>query len=408
MKIMFFSQNFEPEIGAGPQRIYAHTRRWVAAGHKVVVITCFPTLPYGKVYEGYKNRLLHKEVIEGIQVYRFFTIPAGKKDSLWVRGIGALFYAFFCLMIMPLRFKPDIVCGSVPYFASLPAFFASKLFRVPFVYEMRDPWLQVLHKTGKMGILSRIIYRSLFALEYILLRFSDKVVVISEEMARMIQDTYRLKEKPTVIFNAADTDVISQSLDGEDGDADFDFAGCFVVGFIGNFGSQYDFDSLLKAAELLKDEPCVFAFVGEGSMKQKVMDKAAENELPNVRFFDAVPYRIALKRIRKCDVTVIPLRSDDIYKVYLSLRAIESLAIACPVIVSCGGDLAGLIEKSGGGAVFESCNHEQLASIIAKYMKNKGLLEEKGKAGAQYVRDNLTRDKMANKCLDLFSTLITN
>ncbi len=408
MRILFFSQNFEPEIGAGPQRIYAHTRRWVRDGNEVVVVTGFPSLPYGNIYKGYKNQLFQKEIIDGVTVHRLFTIPAGKTDRLLIRGIGAAFYALFSIFVTPWRFKPDVVCGSVPYLASLPAFLAAKIFRVPFVCEMRDPWLQVLHRTGKMGMFSKLIYRLSFSLERFIVHRADKVVVIGHEMADMIQDTYKLREKPDVVFNAVDTDVLSASLADNDNDCVDDFDGSFVVGFIGNMGSQYDLDVILKAADLLRDESCTFVFVGEGSMKQSAMDKASAGNLSNVRFFDLVPYKEALKWIRRCDVTVIPLRSDEIYKVYLSLKAMDSMAVGSPILVSSGGELARIVENSGSGAVFEVNCHQGLADLITERMRNPAILEDERKAGTSYVKENLTRDKMAKKCLELFSTLVSN
>ena len=40
---------------------------------KVTVITCAPNFPEGRVYSGYKNNWLKKEIIDGINIWRVKT-----------------------------------------------------------------------------------------------------------------------------------------------------------------------------------------------------------------------------------------------------------------------------------------------------------------------------------------------
>ena len=66
MHILFLTDNFPPEGNAPASRTFEHAREWVDKGHKVTVITCVPNFPEGKVFEGYTNKWLSKEKIEGI------------------------------------------------------------------------------------------------------------------------------------------------------------------------------------------------------------------------------------------------------------------------------------------------------------------------------------------------------
>lgn len=70
MRILFLTDNFPPEVNAPASRTYEHCKEWVRAGADVTVITCAPNFPQGKVYEGYKNKLYQKEIIDGIKVIR--------------------------------------------------------------------------------------------------------------------------------------------------------------------------------------------------------------------------------------------------------------------------------------------------------------------------------------------------
>ena len=50
MHILFFTDNFTPEVNAPASRTYEHCKNWVEQGIKVTVITGVPNFPTGKVY----------------------------------------------------------------------------------------------------------------------------------------------------------------------------------------------------------------------------------------------------------------------------------------------------------------------------------------------------------------------
>ena len=68
MHILFLSDNFPPETNAPASRLHEHARRWVAAGHRVTVITCAPNFPQGRVHEGYRNAWYARTTLDGIDV----------------------------------------------------------------------------------------------------------------------------------------------------------------------------------------------------------------------------------------------------------------------------------------------------------------------------------------------------
>ena len=82
MRILFLTDNFPPEVNAPASRTYEHCKEWVKAGADVTVITCAPNFPQGKVYEGYKNKLYQKEIIDGIKVIRVWTYIVPNKGFL--------------------------------------------------------------------------------------------------------------------------------------------------------------------------------------------------------------------------------------------------------------------------------------------------------------------------------------
>ena len=76
MRILFLTDNFPPEVNAPATRTYEHCKEWVKLGHEVTVITCFPNFPKGKVFKGYRNKLISKKTVDGIKVIRVWTFVA--------------------------------------------------------------------------------------------------------------------------------------------------------------------------------------------------------------------------------------------------------------------------------------------------------------------------------------------
>ena len=111
MKILFLSDNFPPESNAPAIRTYEHTREWVKAGHEVIVVTCAPNFPRGKVYEGYRNRLFQREEMDGISVVRVWTYIAANEGSL-KRIIDYVSFMLSSVAACLFLRRPDVVIGT--------------------------------------------------------------------------------------------------------------------------------------------------------------------------------------------------------------------------------------------------------------------------------------------------------
>ena len=85
--------------------------------------------------------------------------------------------------------------------------------------------------------------------------------------------------------------------------------GRFVVMHSGNVGLSQDLDTLIAAADLLREEPdVVFAIVGEGASKAAVMADVARRGLPNVEFLPYQPKEELSDSLGAADVHVVGLK----------------------------------------------------------------------------------------------------
>ena len=155
MRILFLTDNFPPEVNAPATRTYEHCREWVKSGVAVTVITCAPNFPKGKVFQGYKNKLYQKEIIDGIRIIRVWSYMAANK-GLIKRTLDYISFAVMAFFA-GLPIKCDIIVGTSPqFFTAISSRFLSFFKRKPWVMEVRDLWPESIVAVGALKKDSRI------------------------------------------------------------------------------------------------------------------------------------------------------------------------------------------------------------------------------------------------------------
>jgi len=399
MKILVFSSFFPPEIGAAPMRIFEHASYWSAEGHSVTVVTNVPNSPIGKIYKGYKNRLHQEETYRGIKVVRLLTVPAGKQMSMWRRAMSLVASMFmYCLAAVKVP-QPDVVIATAPYLTGIPGIFASIWHRKPLIYELRDPWLQVAAESCKVKAKS-VVYKILSAIERIIAKHAKDVVVIGKEMANVIKQDLHLTKTPEVISNGIKTE---EQIISPDSARIPNLEGKFVIGMIGNMGVQYDFDVILEAAADLSQETCFFLFLGDGGQKKHLKEKSRRLKLQNVGFFPPVPAEEAFLWMRSCDVTLVSMRGQPIFRIYLPKKVLDSLSLGISVLCGGSGEVQRILEASGGGAFFPSGNKDVLVNLIRERLADKNKCRIEGQKGRTYVQKHFDRKAIAQKYLGIMT-----
>jgi len=108
--------------------------------------------------------------------------------------------------------------------------------------------------------------------------------------------------------------------------------GRFVVGYSGSFDRDNDIDTLMRAAEHLKDRlDLLFLFIG-GGVRSEAVVSLAENAR-NVLVLDRVPSRMVPAVIDLMDVCYCGLRKKQIYQYGVSMaKCMEYMAAGRPIL----------------------------------------------------------------------------
>ena len=351
MHILFLTDNFPPEVNAPASRTYEHCREWVKAGHRVTVITCAPNFPKGKVFDGYRNRLFQRERMDGIEVIRVWTYITANEGFLR-RILDYLSFMLSAVLASPAVRDVDVIVGTSPqFFTACAAYVVSRMKGVPYVFELRDLWPESIKAVGAMK--NERVLRLLERLEMFLYARSAAVVSVTNSFKRVLVRRGIDARKIHVVTNGVDVSQFTPRPKDTELTRALGLEGKFVAGYIGTHGMAHALETLLEAADRLRDSNIVFLFLGDGARKQVLRQMAEERRLENVRFVDSVPKGDVAKYWSLLDVSIIHLRKTDLFTTVIPSKLFECMGMGIPVLHGVAGESAELVAEHGVGLPFE-------------------------------------------------------
>jgi colanic acid biosynthesis glycosyl transferase WcaI len=205
------------------------------------------------------------------------------------------------------------------------------------------------------------------------LGIADRIVVIGERMASEVAKTGASPERIEVIHNWADG-VAIQPVD-RDANAlrrQWDLGSDFVVGYSGNLGRVHEFETMLDAAALLKDDPGIrFVVIGRGPRLQQVKDRVAREGIANVRFEPHQDRDMLGQSLGVADVHLSVLQPGFEGLVHPSkLYGIMAAGRPTIFIGDARGETAAILSATGSGIAVESGDSAGLVAAI-KFMRDR-------------------------------------
>ena len=397
MRILFLSDNFPPEVNAPASRTFEHCREWVKAGHEVTVITCAPNFPKGELYAGYRNRLWQWETLEGIRVLRVWSYLAPNQGTLkpTLDFMSYMVTSFLGGLVLP---RPDVIVGTSPQFFTVCSAWMLSVFRWrPFVFELRDLWPESLVTVGAMN--HPLLIGRLERLELFLYRRAAVVVALTEAFRRDLARRGIDPGKIERVTNGVDlARFFPRPRDRELAER-LGLVDKFVVGYVGTHGRAHALETVLAAADRLRQRPegagVCFLLLGHGARKEALKAQAAAMGLDNVLFLDTVSKDEVPRYWSLLDVSVVHLKKTEKFDKVLPSKLFECMGMGIPVLQGVAGESADLVQREAMGLVFESENAEALGDAILRLAADRDLYErlrENCLAAAQrYERGELAR-----------------
>ena len=405
MKILFISHYYPPEMGGAAARIHGLARWLQAYGHNVSVITGFPSYPAGIVSEEYKGKYYAVEIIEGVQVHRVWSFTTSMQNG--ISRILNYFSFVLSALIIAMRLKGPheiVIASSPPLFLGITGCFISIFKHIPLVFDVRDLWPDVAVESGIFSPHNPLIKMSRQLAKFIYKR-STKITPVTKTKYKKILSIIHDSEKIKVIPNGVDFDRLV-SFENPNLRKRLGLDDKFIVSYTGLIGIAQGIGNIISAAEELKDNNAIhFLIVGEGVEKEKLKRNAQHLGLRNVTFLPSQPRENIPGILSEVNLVLVPLVSDQITDAVPS-KLLEAWACEKPVILIAGGEAAELVQRADGGIVVDPKNPTSLASTIRSLSSKNIELNEYGRNGQVFVKENFNRKYLVKKLeKTLYSTL---
>ena len=397
MHVLVVTDNFWPERNAPAIRTYEHCRRWIKAGVDVTVVTSVPNFPTGKVLEPYKNRLVQREVVEGIEVVRVWTYLAPNRAI--VRR--SLDFASFGVagFLAGLGEKSDVIMATSPQLlAGLSGRLLALAKRRPWLLEVRDLWPDSIVALDMMQE-RNLLVRMLRTVENMLYRSAARVVTTNGGLRERLIRRGVPGAKIGVVPNGVDAVQFSPRPKPQELIERYDLKGRFVVGYIGTQGLAHDLETVVGAASMLRDGNACFLFVGDGAQHLPMVRMVKRLQLDNVRFVRTVAAEEVPDHIACCDALLVPLKRSATLSDTMPSKIFEIAAMERPIIIGAEGIAPELVESHRAGIAVEPENVQALVQAIER-LRGDTSLSSAMQAGCRALADDFSRDKFAAQMLD--------
>lgn len=394
MKIFLIVHVYPPEHAPAGIMLKELSEDLAQNGHQITIFTGWPNHPQGAIYEGWRRRFREVTDISGnIKLIRCAHYIGPNKNN-FNRMLYYFTFAISTFICGLFEKKCDLIlCLSTPIFGSWSSYLLARFKMAKFIYDIFD-----LHpeSAGNAQMLSRtsIIYRLLYTLDTALTGKSDLIITLSEEIKHDICKRGISKDKIKVIPFWLDTKRIhpvdkQNRWRVENGIAPEKF----VALFAGTFGHVSGAGILSEVASKLAEYSDILILcVGEGPVKDKLMEDVRSNHADNIKFLPFQTEENLRNMLSVADAGLVTLLPDACQSSIPS-KILGYFAAGKPVIASVPehSAIACMLNDGGCGMVVPSQNAEKLAEAVLYLYKNHEAGVEMGDNALKHVISKYSR-----------------
>lgn len=363
MRLLVVSQYFWPENF----RINDMVAEMVRRGHDVTVLTGIPNYPEGRVNSEFRAEPQRFSEWAGARILRVPMLARGRGTLRLLLNYLSFVVSASMLGVWRLRgqnFDAIFVYQLSPVTSALPAVLMRAIKRAPMAMWVLDLWPDTLSAVGVVR--SKWMLAMVGRLVSFIYRRCDLILAQSNSFVSGIKH-YADKGQRVEYFPSW-AESTFQGATAEPAPEVPAVPNGFNVMFAGNIGDAQDFPSILKAAEILREEHAIrWLIVGDGRAAARV---AAEIERRNLTKQMLMLGRFPLERMpaffRHADALLVTLKDEPIFASTIPGKVQSYLATGIPLVAMLNGEGAKVISESGSGLVCAAGDAEGLArSVLA-------------------------------------------
>lgn len=383
MKILVVSQYYYPE----PFRVSDICEELVRQGHTVTVLTGLPNYPVGKIYPDYRHGEKRDEIINGVHVYRCFTIGR-RSGALWRFANYYSFALSSSCRVATMKSEYDVVFvyQMSPVMMATAAAKYKRKHGKKFILYCLDLWPESLIAGNiKRGC---FVYNFFHRVSEKIYRQADVICMTSKNFTNYFSAEFGIKADKMVYLPQYAEDTLTSgqadiTIQSQENTVNFMFAG--------NIGIAQSVETILYAAKELQDMPSVkWHIVGNGSDYERCKELAEELQLQSVTFYGRKPLSEMPAYFAMADAMLVTLQNDPVLSLTVPGKVQSYMAAGKPIIAAINGETAEIIRDSGCGFCAQAEDYMGLADCVRRFV-NEDDKSGFGKRALSYYEDQFDR-----------------
>ncbi|RNC80351.1 MAG: glycosyltransferase WbuB [Phycisphaera sp.] len=412
MRLTIINQFYTPDISPTAHLTASLAEHFASKGHDVAVITS-----RGGYSKDAEKKDGAADRTSTVNVRRIWTPQFGKASIAKRLADYFFFYlgTFFTALFM--RKQDVIITLTTPPFVGWTAVLHKMLHsKTKVILWNMDCYPEAPERAGMIktdGFISKLLQlvnRGMF-------KRLDHMVGLDTAMVDLLMDRYdpanrdRRRSLPTTIIpNWEDADFFPVDAEHEpwEGIDRHNLAGKFVILYLGNMGVGHEFETVLDAAEQLKDNDNIaFLFIGGGKRKDTTAEEAKRRGLDNVIVQGYVPKAETPSVMSSVSCSLITLR-DNMLGVMSPSKLHSNLAMRLPILYvgPKTSNVDDAIERFNCGLTLKIGDAEGLAKAVRELASDRQRFSTMQTA-ARSAFDEAYNDKATHAAFDKVIEIVT-
>lgn len=400
--VLVYAHYFYPDVASTGQ-LLTELCEGLRDDFNMTVICVVPSYT-GKVDGKYKKRRTFVEEHENIRIIRV-RVPEFDKKNKISRVKNILAYFFNAIYATFKVGKQDIVfsVSQPPILGGFLGVIGKLVKKAKFVYNIQDFNPEQTMAVGYSK--NKVIINVAMMVDKFSCRKADKIIVVGRDMQEALKNRFKNKEVPKNVFinNWIDEkEIYPLPYNNQNIIAfkkKYDLENKTVVMYSGNIGLYYDLENLITVIGKFRErEDVVFAFIGDGTVKDKLIDYVHEYKLSNVKF---IPYQ------DKADLNY-SLNAGDVHLV-VNAKGMKGVSVPSKLygvmatgktvfgVLDEGSEARLIIEECECGVCVEPGKYNLIYKELKKIIDNIDEYKIFGFKGKEYVDKYIKKDVAIEK-----------
>ncbi len=356
-----------------------------------------PNYPEGRLYPGYGIASPSHEQWEDMQIVRVPLVTRGRAGGMRL-ALNYFSFAISACVLGPLRcrerFDTILVYEPSPITVGLPGLLMGRLKRAPVLLWIQDLWPETVTALGQHKLLVWVAAQ----VANFVHNHSNLLLLQSEAFAQPLLDRGTARRAMRYFPNWAE-DFYAPASELRETDPLAHFQGCRIV-FAGNIGGAQSFETILDAAQQLRDRQDIhWIILGDGMMRRWVEEQIRIRCLDStVKLLGRHPPEDMPGFFSRADALLVTLRQDPVFALTIPSKIQSYLAAGRPIIGALDGEGARIITESGGGFV---ANAGDAVGLAQRALQLAGLTTAEraamGQRGRSYFDRHFNRENLVDQ-----------